>query len=266
MGPFSLDPTVLYQFGNRAVQVPLAPVTATQIGGATGAADAAALNAAATNFGLRPGRRYYADLDAWLIDIRGGFQLGPLLLEAMGMYTTGNGARNSTLGTVRYFQPLTTDTGYLTDWGAQLTALGIDYLNAWNEGGGRVAYPGVSIGWDKYGRAQIGAKATYAITPALSIMGGANVHWTAEGVDRNGRPITGGGIVPTVIGRQDTSSYVGTELFTVLTWRFADGLQWDNSFGYMFAGSALDALTVPEAGGRNVNNPFILTSRIRFSF
>jgi hypothetical protein len=242
----------MYQFGNKAIIGPS--------------------NTQFQSNGIIANRRYYADMDAWFIDLRGGYQLGPLLIEALGMYTTGNSRRNSTLGTVRYFQPLTTDTGYLADWGTSLTSLGIDYLNAWNEAGGRVAYSGVSIGWDKYGRAQIGAKATYAITPALSVMGGANVHWTAEAVDRSGVAGAGSGITPSftctvqpLCPRSD-SHYVGTELMALLTWRFADGLQWDNQFGYMFAGSALDAVTDPLAGGRNVNNPFMLTSRIRFSF
>ncbi len=250
MGPFSLDPTVLYQFGSRGV---IAPATF---------ADSGAV----------PGRRYNADISAWLVDIRGGFQLGPLLLEGLVVYSSGNSARNNTLNKVRYFQPLSTDTGYQADWGSQLTGLGIDYLNAWNEAGGRIAYPGVSIGWDKYGRIQVGGKATYAITPALSVMGGANVHWTDEKVDRNGIPVAGAGILPvwdaakiTSIHR-DPSRYVGTELFGVITWRFADGLSWDNSVGYMFMGSALDAVTDPAAGPRNTHNPFIVSSRVRLTF
>jgi hypothetical protein len=260
MVPFSLDPTVLYQFGQRNVfAVCPSGVSAAQC------ADA----------GLVGGRKYRADIDAWFIDIRGGFQLGPLLLQAIGVYSTGNGARNSTLGTVRYFQPLSVDTGYQADWGNQLTGLGIDYLNAWNEAGGRIAYPGAQIGWDKYGRAQVGVKATYAITPALSIMAGANVHWTAEEVDREGTPAAGAGIFPAFARRggqdRDNSRYVGTEFFAILGWRFAPGLSWDNAIGYMSMGSALDAVTDPTYQrdgytGRNTNDPFIYTSRIRFTF
>jgi hypothetical protein len=52
----------------------------------------------------------------------------------------------------------------------------------------------------------------------------------------------------------------------LITWRFADGLVWDNQFGYMFMGPALDGVTDPAAGGRNTNDPFMLTSRIRFTF
>ena len=225
IGPFSLDPTVLYQFGNKAV---IAPASFAPSGSVTG-------------------RKYYPDMNAWLIDVRGGFQLGPLLLEALAAYSSGNSARNNTLGTVRYFQPLTTDTGYQADWGSSLTALGIDYLNAWNEAAGRIAYPGNQIGWDKYGRMQLGAKATYAITPDLSIMGGANVHWSAEKIDRNGTPVAGAGITPqfTDPTPRDNKRYVGTELMALITWRFAPGLVWDNQFGYMFMGSALDGVTDP---------------------
>jgi hypothetical protein len=256
MGPFSLDPTVMYQWGERTSFAP----------------------AAFAPSGVIAGRKYSPDISAWFFDVRGGFQLGPLLLEGLAMYTTGNSRRNNALGhgttdgTIRYFQPMTTDTGYLADWGTSLSSLGIDYLNAWNEAGGRIAYPGVSIGWDKYGRIQLGAKATYAITPTLSVMAGANGHWTAEKVDRDGTPVAGAGLLPqfaTPTGGPQTRSssrYVGTELMAQISWRFADGLAWDNQFGYMFMGKALDGVTDPTAGPRNTNDPFMLTSRVRFTF
>ena len=257
MGPFSLDPTVLYQFGNRAVIVP---------------SDSAACVTAGTCFsftGATPGQRKYADISAWLVDVRGGFQLGPLLLEALFAWSTGNSARNSTLDNVHYFQPLDTDTSYQADWGSQITALGLDYSNTWNSAAAdRIPYSGNQIGWDKYGRVQFGVKATYAVTPDLSFMGGANYHRTAEKVDRNGVAVAASGIQPVFNGStpRDSSSYVGTELFGVINWQLSPGLVWANSAGYMFMGDALDAVTDPTAGGRNVNNPWILTSRIRLTF
>lgn len=270
MGPFSLDPTVLYQFGNKGLCAPTAVAASC---GATTAANAAAF----ASSGAVPGRKYYPNLDAWLVDVRAGFQLGPLLIEALAAYSTGNSARNNTLGTVRYFQPLDLDTGYQADWGSSLTALGIDYLNAWNEAAGRIAYPGNQIGWDKYGRMQFGAKATYAITPELSVMAGANLHWAAEKMDRDGSVVTAGqGITPVFAGPRPRGNhggygfgsdrFVGTELMALLTWRFAPGLAWDNQFGYMFMGPALDGVTDPAVGPRNTHDPFMLTSRVRFTF
>jgi hypothetical protein len=246
MGPFSFDPSILYQFGNRDVFAPATFVPS----------------------GAVAGRKYSADIDAWLIDLRAGFQLGPLLLQGLGVYTTGNSARNNTLNKVRYFQPLSTDTSYLADWGTQLTSLGLDYAQAMNEAGARVAYSGTAIGWDKYGRIQLGAKATYALTPALRVMAGVNGHWTAEEVDRNGTAVGGAGILPAFAGPtpRDNSRYVGTEFMSVLSWNFAPGLAWDNAAGYMIMGRALDAITDPAAGPRNAQDVFLYTSRVRLSF
>ncbi len=246
-GPFSLDPTILYQFGNRSVM-------------------ANGLPAAFADAGVVSGSKSTANIDAWLLDVRAGYQLGPLLLEAMALYTTGNKARNTTLGTVRYFQPLDTDTSYGADFGPQLTALGVDYNNALLEAGLNIAYPGVAIGYDKYGRAQVGARATYALTPALSMYGGLVVQWTAQPIQRFATPTPGAGLTPVFNGQSGgTRSYVGTEPFVGVTWRFAPGIAWDSAGGYMFAGSALDAVSNP-SGPRDARDAYILTTRVRFSF
>jgi hypothetical protein len=253
MGPFSFDPSIYYQFGSRTVIGP----TAAQTGGPQ-----------FISSGAVPGRKYYSNINAWLIDVRGGFQLGPLLLQGLGVYSSGNTARNNTFGTVRFFQPLDTDTSYLADWGTQITSLGLDYSNSPGSGAVRMAYPGNQIGWDKYGRIQVGAKATYALTPSLSVMAGVNGHWTAEGMDRNGTAIAGAGILPVFAGPRprSTRSYVGTEFMSEVTWNFAPGISWGNAAGYMISGPALDAVTDPTAGAQNAKDVFIYTSRVRFSF
>ncbi len=258
MGPFSLDPTVMYQFGNKAVIARTGACAAT----GSGAGTQLACTGVPTD-----GKIYRPNLDAWLVDIRGGYQLGPLLIEGLAMYTTGNSRRNNTLGTVRYYQVLDTDTGYLADWGTNLTSLGIDYLNAHNEAAGQVGYLGNQIGYDKYGRAQIGTRITYAITPALSVSANGDAIWTATKVDRNAVPGAGSGLAPIYNGAQarDDARYLGTEVNLLLSWRFAPGLTWDNQFGYLFTGKAWDSLTDP-AFARNVNEPFMLTSRIRLTF
>lgn len=258
MGPFSLDPTVMYQFGNKAV------IARTAACATTGAGAGTQLNCSGVPL---DGKKYYPNMDAWLVDIRGGYQLGPLLIEGLAMYTTGNSRRNNTLGTVRYYQVLNTDTGYLADWGPNLTALGIDYLNAHNEAAGVVGYLGNHIGYDKFGRLQFGTRVTYAITPDLSISANGDAIWTATKVDRNAVPVSGAGLAPIYNGAQarDESRYLGTEVNLNLSWQFAPGLRWDNQFGYLFTGKAWDSLTDP-AFARNVKEPFMLTSRVRFSF
>lgn len=253
MGAFSLNPTVMYQFGNREVVVPAA---------------------LASPAGKTAGSISKADISAWLLDVRGGFQIGPLLLEALYMFTTGNKARDTTLNNVYYFQPLSTDTGYLADWGTQLSSLGLDYFSAMFEAAGPAAYPGVSIGWDKYGRHQIGFKASYFLTPALSASAGVSAHLTHRAIDTDsitqntGGGIAGGGLLPAyATGKQaGDTNYLGTEFHGIITWRFAPGLSWDNGMGYMIAGEGMDAFTGRTGSGRSAKDVFIGTSRVRFTF
>jgi hypothetical protein len=264
-GPFSLDPTILFQFGSKDM---IAPSDACTTG--TGA------STDGTQFtcsGALPGHKYHPKMSAVLVDVRAGYQLGPMLFQGLFMYTSGNSARNNTIGhgttngDIHYFQPIDTDTSYLGDWGTNLTSLGIDYLNAMGEVGTNVGYLGNAIGYDKYGRVQIGAKVTYAITPALSVSANGDAIWTAEAVDRNGIPVSSGGIAPVFNGPRprDKANFLGTEVNLLLSWQFAPGLRWDNQFGYLFTGKAWDAQTDP-ALPRNVNQPFMLTSRVRLTF
>src|SRR6267143_3233604 len=81
-GPFGFDPTVYYQWGTKDSQ-------AIRTNGSAGKVE--------------------ADMSAWFVDIIGSFQAGPLLLEARGVYTTGNKARDHLARSIRYYQPLDAD-------------------------------------------------------------------------------------------------------------------------------------------------------------
>src|SRR5262249_24095785 len=156
-------------------------------------------------------------------------------------------ARDTTLRTVKYYQPLDTDTSYLADWGGQLTALGVDYLDALFELGG---VPFNEIGWDKYGRIQLGARATYAWTSAFSTYGGWNGHWTRYPVQRYAIGAPNSGIIPIFTGQaaKNASNFVGNEVFAGLTWRFAPGAALDSAGGYMWVGPVYDWQTNPTQG------------------
>lgn len=150
-------------------------------------------------------------------------------------------------------------------FGCQLTVLAVDYLDAMVEAGGN---PFSEIGWDKYGRIQIGARATYAWTPALSTYGGWNGHWTQYVIQKNAIPQPNSGPIPIFTGpaAKSASKYVGNEIFAGLTWRFAPGIVLDSAGGYMWTGPALDAYTNPKTGPCEARDAYILTSRVRFSF
>jgi hypothetical protein len=262
-GPFSLDPTVMYQFGRRdqtvAAVVPLSNGTSSTL-----------------------------DMSAWLVDIRGGWQAGPLLLEAAGIYATGNQAKDridrNGNSTIKFYQPISTDSGFYTGW-AEIWALGIDYFNALRNGAPGVN-PIVAIGYDKYGLIRAGARASYALTPAFTLRAAANANWTAEPVDSSSTLIAATGLTPcagltgavavncdaAVHAKNGDSQYLGTEINLGFQWRFAPNVALDMVGAYMFAGNALAThqtvhpVTGISTNGRDPQDVMAVTARVRYSW
>jgi hypothetical protein len=192
MAPFGLDPTISYQWGNYTTQ-------AVRTNGSIGAVK--------------------GDASAWLFDVIGSYQLGPLLLEMRGVYSSGNKARDNLSLSKRYYEPLDLDTSYWNGW-LGILGLGVDYFNG---GGGANVGMDTNIGYDRYGRGQFALRATYSITPSWSVYGVVAPTWTAEKVDTDtGCPAltvatsATGCTARTVVSDksfvQGDSSYVGTEL------------------------------------------------------
>jgi hypothetical protein len=256
-GPFSLQPTVLYQFGDREAYVSLAPYGAV-------------------------GTKESADISAWLVDVRAGFNVGPLTLGGMVMWTSGDSAKSNPFKSIGYFQPLSTDSGYAADWGTQIYSLGVDYFN--------ILYtaipgmnPGASIGYDKYGRLQVGAKAAYAFTPAFTMGAAVTANWTDKSVDTDSTIAAASGLTPSFVNRATLASarpegdddYLGTEINLSATYRFAPGLALDLAGGYLFAGDALahrhlgaaySAAAPPNTKDLGVSDVMIGTARVRYQF
>src|SRR5262245_3511528 len=220
MGPFGLDPTIAYQTGTYDTQAQRSNGQIARVRG---------------------------EAAAWLLDILGSYQMGPLLIEARGLYSTGNKARDNLSLSKRYFEPLDTDTTFWVGWGS-IFALGVDYFN-----GGLGTNRGMAsnVGYDRYGRGQFALRATQSITPALSVYGVVTPAWTAEKVDTGaGCPVlnvaTSNTGCPTLVTVSDKSwdkgesSYLGTELNFGTTWRFASNAAVDLSVAYLFAGRALN--------------------------
>jgi hypothetical protein len=248
MGPFGLDPSIFYQTGSYNTQAIRSNGKVSRVKG---------------------------DTAAWLADITGSFQAGPLLVEARGVYSTGNKARDNLSLSKRYFEPLDLDTGYWAGW-ASILALGIDYFNG---GGGNNQGMSTNIGYDRYGRAGFGVRVTYNLTPAFAVYGVINPTWAAEKVDTD----TGCGAesvaqaqvgCPTRVTVNDkswdegTSRYIGTETDLGVTWRFAPNVALDLLGAYLFAGHALD--TAELLNGvlvkRESRDAYQASARVRLSF
>jgi len=227
-GPFSLDPTIYYQFGETTQRT------------ATGSLE--------------------ADISAWFIDVQGGWQLGPLLLEARGVWSTGNEAKDDLRRGIDYYQPLNLDTGYWAGW-SNIQALGIDYFNG---GGGTLAGMSTGIGYDRYGRRGFGVRATYSLTPSLAFYGVVSPTWTDEEVDTDTTSSAAGRGAPSAATNGGDERFIGTELDLGTTWRFASNTSFDLVGAYLFAGSALD--TRDASGKRDAEDAWTIAARVRLAF
>jgi len=251
VGAFGLDPTISYQWGNYDTQAQRTNGTVGKVNG---------------------------DASAWLFDVIASYQLGPLLLEARGVYSTGNKARDNLSASKRYYEPLDLDTSYWNGW-LGILGLGVDYFNG---GGGANLGMDTNIGYDRYGRGQFALRATYSITPAWSVYGVVAPTWTAEKVDTN----TGcGALNPSTSqlgcttrvavagsGRpsfaEGDSSYLGTEVNGGFTWRFAPNAAFDLAGYYLFAGSAMDQADTlnGQIVKRDAKDGYYAVARVRLSF
>jgi hypothetical protein len=249
VGAFGLDPTISYQWGSYETQ---AIRTNGSVGKVTGTAS------------------------AWLFDVIASYQLGPLLLEGRGVYSTGNGARDNLSRAKKYYEPIDLDTGFWNGW-LGILALGVDYFNG---GGGANLGMDTNVGYDRYGRGGFALRATYSITPAWSVYGVVSPNWTAAAVDTDtGCPAltvatssTGCTSRVAVPGAQSfakgDSSYLGTEINAGFTWRFAPNVAFDLAGYYLFAGSAMNMTEQLNgvAVKKDANDGYYAAARVRLSF
>jgi len=235
VGPWGFDPTVYFQTGTR---------------------DVMALTAASGP----GGEKVQTKLNAWLVDMIGSFQAGPLLIEVRGVYSTGNKAKDNLARRIRYFEPLDTDTSYYNTW-TSILGLGVDYTIGCSAGTLGMC---TNVGYDRYGRAQLGVRATYAVTPAFSVWVVTNPTWTAEKVDTD-TSVTRAHITGDM---QGDSRYIGTESSVGLTWKFAPNAAFDLSGAWLASGKALDTTEVIAGVPtlRKSQDGWMATSRVRLSF
>jgi len=249
VGAFGLDPTISYQWGNYQTQ---AFRTNGSVGWVKG------------------------DTSAWLFDTIASYQLGPLLLEARGMYSPGNKARDNLSLAKRYYEPLDLDTGYWSGGWLGIMGLGVDYFNG---GGGAMQGLDTNIGYDRYGRGQFGLRATYSITPAWAVYGVVSPGWAAEAVSTHttcpALTVSTSALGCTSRVAIDSQSfakgdhnYLGTEINAGFTWRFAPNVAFDLAGYYLFAGSALNQteLLNGQAVERDSRDGYYAAARVRLSF
>ena len=260
-GNLFIDPTYFYQFGSREIRC------------ATPSPAAGAFPTSGCQVGARH-NGVTANISAQFFDIRGGYRWGPLLLEAMVGYSSGNKARDNLRKEIRYYAPVDTDTGYYATW-ANILALGVD-----STGVGAVNGLGAGISYFQYGRVQTGYRATYSWTPALDTYISVSPTWTARSVDTD-TPATsraqgciGNGLSGIPCDFKGDSSYIGTEVDLGLVWRFAPNVRFDLVGYWLGVGDALNGAEViasqgvPAITGRRVDakDAYGIGSKLTFNY
>jgi hypothetical protein len=263
-GPWSLDPSFIYLIGTNEL-------ASGAIGGPGGSVK-------------------QQDVDSWLLDVRGGWRSGPLLIEGLFIWTPGNSAEDN-LGnavnvagagstvvnrkpdTQNYFRPLLTGGAYGAGWTNFFGGGQVDYLRGMI---GSAMGRGTAVSFDRYGLVVFGVRPSYALTTALTLNALGVAHFTDEQIDTHGTWAGATGLTPESgeprAGKRGDTNYLGTEAALGLTWVFAPGLTFDTVGGYLFAGSGLDqckfALTSGTCvqGRRDAKDAGTVAARVRFSF
>ncbi len=263
-GPFSFDPTVIWLWGQNDLSC-------------------AGVAAKAGTCGQAGGSTTGIDVNAWMVDLRGGWRTGPLLLEGFFLYASGNDARDNLgntagpLSTQSYFHPINTGGGYGAGWSNFIGSNSIDYIRSYAVG--TSLSRGSFISYDRYGAITGSFRPSYALTNALTLQGLVAGHWTAQEVDTHGVFTAAAGWTPETQGsrRGGDHNFLGWELASNLIWAFAPGLNFDAMVGHLFAGDALNqcktALSVAgtatgtcAAGSRDARDATSVAARVRFSF
>jgi hypothetical protein len=216
-GPWSLQPTFLYQVGEQ--ECPVATCGKEDI-----------------------------DIRTFIFDVIGGYRAGPLTVEGRFMYTPGMKANEcvqviagvcSGGSDINYYEVINQgSTSYWAGW-SDIEASGVDYNVGLRQNSSNQL--GRSPSYDKYGRIAVGAAMDYALTPALVFHVVTNIQWTAEKVDTNATLIagTGTGSLQPVKSSGD-KRYLGNEWNLGFTYRFAPNVAFDLIGAYLFAGEARD--------------------------
>jgi len=256
-GPWSLAPTFLYQFGEQET-------------------------IAATSGGANE-----VDINAWIVDVIGGFRSGPLTIEVRGVYTSGNKATECVQtvagvcaggSDINYYQPINAGTIiYFAGW-SEIESAGVDYQLPFQGGAATGMKLGANPSYDKYGRIVAAVAADYAFTPAFIAHFVTLAQWTAEKVDTDGALIINPGVVgpgaagPVVQTNGITPSgggderYLGTEVNGGFTYRFTANAAFDLIGAYLFAGPARDSARVPGGLKKDANDIYKVSARMRVTW
>lgn len=289
-GPFYLDPTVIYETSTADVYRGAGGGFGGGAGGLGGSLAGAV--AGVPNLAQGFGTRVNQNTNSWLVDVRGGWRIGPVLAEGIFIWTPGDDAQHDSFKSTKLYTSVNVDNGYGGGW-SEMFGGTVDYFTG--KGHGMAENHGLG----RYGRLTFGTKFTYSVTPAFDLNFKANTNWTDTNVDIdapaasvvtasygantcstwNGRLA----IAPGAVGSEARKAFdacldkpygearrIGEEIAAGLTYRFAPGLTFDAVYAHLFAGGALDTSYFDVQGVyRNrvsAQDADVLSARVRYQF
>jgi hypothetical protein len=188
-----------------------------------------------------------ADLQAFLLDVRGEYSWGPLSIEGRFVYIPGNEADDD-LGdgsNLHFWQNISVTTVHRSVQWFELMGWNFDTTSAEIFGGNNSRAMQSAGTFDQFGLIHPSVKVDYQVAKPLTLTAAVGAFLTDEDT---GAPARFGGDVPNTYNWTGNDNYLGTEFDVWLSYDWFKGTTIDVWFAYAAIGDGQD-LCAPGTGG-----------------
>jgi hypothetical protein len=188
-----------------------------------------------------------ADLEAFLLDVRGKYSWGPLSVEGRFVYIPGNKASDDLAdgSNLHFWQNITVTTVHRSVQWFELIGWNFDTTSPEIFGGNNSRATQSSGTFDQFGLIHPAIKVDYQVAKPLTLTAAVGAFLSAEDT---GAPARFGGNVPDTYNWTGNDNYLGTEFDVWLSYDWFKGTTIDVWFAYAAIGDGQD-LCEPGTGG-----------------
>ena len=188
-----------------------------------------------------------ADLQAFLLDIRGSYDVGPLSIEGRFVYIPGNEADDDLAdgSELHFWQNISVTTVHRSVQWFELMGWNFDTTSPEIFGGNNSRAMQSAGTFDQFGLIHPAIKVDYKISKPVTVTAAVGAFLTAEDT---GAPARFGGNVPNTYNWTGNDNYLGTEFDVWLTYEWFKGTTINVYFAYAAIGDGQD-LCAPGTGG-----------------
>jgi hypothetical protein len=188
-----------------------------------------------------------ADIESFLLDVRGEFSWGPLSLEGRFVYIPGNEADDDLAdgSNLHFWQNISVTTVHRSVQWFELIGWNFDTTSPEIFGGNNSRATQSAGTFDQFGLIHPAVKVDYKVAKPLTVTAAVGAFLTAEDT---GAPARFGGNVPTTYNWTGDDNYLGTEFDVWLTYEWFKGTTINAYFAYAMIGDGQD-LCAPGTGG-----------------